>query len=279
MWRQLLFQNKRIKQGVRRSLASRLVRINPDTGLIDLAPDAYAMPFDGNWLFFGHNTASRDCFLWHTIMFNCFENFVPEFCRLRCYKVVVKTRNFAEAMRFRDVMLAAPHYNAGLTPLQGKIGKDTREYTDGHFNGFIYADGLADALEKYSVVRDLIDKHIPDGPTIPVIIKRTCTEFERTHGPTNLRFWDTFTDEDRYFQSHIEDIYAGLKCSSIQPDWLQNQLISEMVEWANTVGDKSWMEYLECDDYLTMKAVTYHHLAQKEVQMEKINPTGDSQQQ
>jgi len=260
MWRELIFVNKKVEQGVRRSLASGLVRINPDTGLIDLSPNAHAMGFDGNWLFFGYNTAQRDCFTWHSIMFNCFENFVPEFCKLRCYKVVVKARNFLDAMRFRNAVLAIPHTAGGLTPLQGKVGKDERDYTDGYFNGFIYCDGLEDAREKYTVVRELLDEHVEDGKNIPVIIKRTCTEFEQKHGPTDGAFWQSMTKEELDFQHLLEDIYEGIKRSSVQPDWLQNKVITDMMRWANIIGDKSWMEYFGCEDILTMKAVTYHEV-------------------
>lgn len=270
MWRELVFHNKRIERGVRKSLAGGLVRINPDTGLIDISPAGYAMGYDANWLFFGHNTASRDCFTWHTIMFNCFENFVPEFCKLRCYKVVVKVRNFFEAMRFRDTMLATPRLQGSLTPLQGKIGVDERDYTDGYFNGFIYCDGLEEALEKYQIVRSLLDEHVEDGKDIPVIIKRTCTEFEREHGPTDDEFWQHMTPEDIDLQRKLEDIYAGIKASSVQPDWLQNKVISKMALWANVFGDKSWMRYFGCADIFTMKAVTYHDKEVKKAKAKSV---------
>jgi len=272
MWGSLLFQNPILKQGVRRSLASGLVHINPDTGLIELTANAHSMAYDANWLFFGHNTASRDCFLWHSIMFNCFDHFVPYFCRMRCYKVVFKARSFIEAMRFREVMLSAPHLNSELVPIQGKVGKDERNYSDGAFNGFIYADGLEDALTKYKLVRKLVDNHMEDGKNIPIIIKRTCTEFEQHHGATDLPYWQEFTEEDRQFQTLIEDMYVGIKHSSVQPDWLQNKIISDLTEWANMIGDKTWIDYFGCDDYLTMKAVTYEHLALEEEEDMNANP-------
>ena len=260
MWRELLFLNKKVDQGVRRALTTGLVRINPDTKLIDLSPNAHAMGFDSNWLFFGHNTALRDCFMWHTIMFNCFDSFVPEFCKLRCYKVVIKCRNFLDAMNFRNAALAVPHTIGALVPLQGKVGKDERDYTDGYFNGFIYCDGLEDAHEKYAVVRQLLDEHVTDGKNINAIIKRTCTEFEQKHGPTDGEFWQSMTQEELDFQHLLEDIFEGIKRSSTQSDWIQNKVISDMVRWANTLGDKSWMKYFGCEDILTMKAVTYHEV-------------------
>lgn len=264
MWRELIFFNKQIEQGIRRALASGLVLINPDTGLVELSPNAYSMAYDSNWLFFGHNTASRDCFTWHSIMFNCHNKFVHEFCKLRCYKVVVKARNFIDAIGFRNAILASPYLIGSLTPLQGKIGKDERDYTDRFFNGFIYCDGFDDAQEKYAIVRKLVDENVTDGKNINIIIKRTCTEFEREHGPTDSAFWQSMTKDELHTQHLLEDVYRGLKNSSVQPDWLQNKIIASLAKWANSVGDKSWMEYFGCEDILTMKAVTYH-LIEKEV--------------
>ena len=218
------------------------------------------MNFNGNWLFFGHNTALRDCFTWHTIMFNCHNKFVPEFCKLRCYKVVIQTRNFIDAMNFRNAAVAAPQNVGGLTSLQGKVGIDERDYTNGIFNGFIYCDGLEDAREKYLIVRELLDKHVPDGKNINAIIKRSCTEMEREYGPTDGKFWQSMTEAEITLEKYFADIYAGLSGSTTQPDWLQNKVIYDMALWANKVGDKSWMEYFGSEDFLTMKAVTYHEI-------------------
>ena len=261
MWRKLYFHNEKFELGVRALLRSGIVHINHDTGMIE--PTSNAMDYDANWLFFGHTVASRDCYLWHQVMFNHFDRFVPEFCRLRCYKVVVKTRNFLDAIRFYNVMLAGPAIRSDLSIMHGKVGMDERWYTSGHFNGFIYCDGLKDALEKYAAVRETINEHVPDGENIPIIVKRTCTEFEKEYGPTDGKFWQSFSPDERNFQSHIEDIFKTVQSAAVQPDWLKNRIITKLVKWANAVGDKSWVDYFEEGDFLTMKAVTYHHLTQK----------------
>lgn len=267
MWRQLLFHNDTLREGVRRSLASKLVKINPDTQLIELSSSARTMAYDANWIFFGHNTACRDCFTWHSIMFNCFDGFVHEFCKLRCWKVVVKTGDFITSMRFRAAVLAGPHFYGDLVPIMGKVGKDERDYTDKPFNGFIYCDGPKDAQEKYAYIRKLVNELIPDGKNIPVIIKRSCTEFEKRHGPTDGEFWQSMTDDELVTQHLLEDIYSNLKASSTQPDWLINKLIYDLALWANAHGDKTWMEYFNTndEDFLTMAAVTYHEPEKKEV--------------
>lgn len=254
MWRTLYFQNPQFEQGIQRILTSGMGYIDHDTGLIRFQNKA--MQPSSNWLFFGYTTALRDCFLWHSIMFNHF-HLVPEFCRLRCYKVVVKVRNFIEAIKFRNVMLSAPLIRADLVPMHGKVGMDERWYSSGSFNGFVYCDGLNDALEKYQAVRELVSTQL--SPDIEVIIKRTCTEFEREYGPTDSPFWQSISQEDLDLQHHLEDIMEHQQSSAVQPDWVVNKTIARFAKWANSFGDKSWIEYFG-QDFLTMKAVTYHHL-------------------
>lgn len=261
MWQKLLFHNEVLEQGIQRVIASGLGYIDHDSGL--LVPTGKSMDFNTNWLFFGYTTALRDCYLWHQVMFRHFNGFVPEFCRLRCYKVVVKVRNFLEAVQFGNLMTAGPCIQAEICPLHGKVGIDERPYSDGHFNGFVYCDGLEDGLRKYQIVRKLVDEHLENGSEIPIILKRSCTEFEKRHGATDTPFWDAISQEDLDFQHHLEDIFKGQWTCAVQPDWLKNKIFHKFAKWANTVGDKSWIDYFG-EDFLTMKAVTYHHLLKGE---------------
>lgn len=261
MWRDLLFHNEAFDNGVQSLLRSGQMYINHETGLIEARNQS--MDYNANWLFFGYTTSLRDCSLWHHVMFNHFNGLVPEFCRFRCYKVVVNVRNFLEAMQFYGAILAAPAHRADLMPLHGKIGIDERYYTNGHFNGFIYCDGHKDALNKYKVVRELVDELIPTGRDIPIIVKRSCTEFEKRHGPTDNEFWQTMTEDEYELQHRIEDIFKSELVSAVQPDWLKNKIITRFVKWANTVGDKTWVDYFGGTDFLTMKAVTYHNQTER----------------
>lgn len=258
MWRKLWFNDK-VEGAIRQIIASGSAYIDHDTGLIK--PSKKQMSYDGNWLFSGYTTSLRDCYLWHQIMFNHF-NIVPEFCHQRCYKVVVKVRNFLEAMQFYGLMYSSGCLRAECCPIHGKVGMDERSYSDAPFNGFVYCDGLMQGLEKYDIIREMIDKHMPDGSNIQVILKRSCTEFERAYGPTNSKFWAEMPQEHLELQHRLEDIFDGVWSSSIQPDWLKNKIIYKLARWANAHGDKSWIDYFGSGDFMTMKAVTYHHLAE-----------------
>jgi hypothetical protein len=257
MWHKLQFNNDTLNLGLERMLSSGAWKIHPDKGLI--VPTREAMDANANWLFFGTQTLLRDCRLWHGGWFNHFNQFVCEFCKLRCYKIVVKVRDFMEAIQFHNLMLSLPYIEGDLVTFSGKVGMDERYYTDSIFNGFIYCDGLVDAQMKYHRVRRLIDEHLLEGENIPIIIKRSCTEFEKAHGPTDAPFWQSMTQEELDFQRHLEDIFISELSCSRQPDWLKNKIIAKLARWANTCGDKSWAEYFG-SDYLTMKAVTYHDL-------------------
>jgi hypothetical protein len=269
MWRELFFQNEKFEQGVQRCLRSGVAYLNHESGLIEVNNNAGA-DYNTNWLYTGQTTSLRDCYLWFSVMFSGFD-LVPEFCRLRCYKVVTKVRNFREAMQFHNAILAGPLTTGDLTPLHGKVGIDERFYSDGHFNGFVYCDGLEDALKKYEVVRKLVDTHIPNGKDINVIIKRSCTEFERKYGATDQPFWQSMSEEDLDVQRRIEDIVKSQQSGTGQPDWLKNKIISKMVKWANICGDKSWVDYFDAGDFLTMKAVTYHNIPIVEEKQPKVN--------
>lgn len=260
MWRKPYFDED-FENSIRALIAKGIVKIDPGTGICK--PTGDSIGYDTNWLFVGHTVALRDCFLWHEVMFNHFRfakrPFVPSFCRFRCYKVVVKPRNFMEAYVFFNLLNSSAGINADCANLHGKCGIDSRPYTDNPWGGFVYCDGLDEALEKYAIVRKLVDDHMEDGKNITVLVKRSCTEFEREYGPTDGEFWQNFSKEEKDFQTHIEDIFQGYWVPAVQPDWLKNKTILFWAKWANTHGDKSWVEYYG-KDFLTMGAKTYHNL-------------------
>jgi hypothetical protein len=135
---------------------------------------------------------------------------------------------------------------------------DTRHYTDCPWGGYFYCDGVEDAMEKYRIIREAVDKHLPNGVSVPVIVKRSCTEFEREHGPTDGDFWQGFPSVDADFQRHVEDIFGGGDWNwTVQPDWMRNKTLLKWAHWANMWGDKTWKDVTHIPDF-TVNAVTYH---------------------
>lgn len=258
MWRDLI-ADEEFWQGVQNVLAAGIGELDADAKKI--IPRGKAMALNANWIFFGNSNPTQDCYLWHTIMFDFFK-FVPDFCRFRCYKVVVKIRNVAELIEFSNFANALPAAKSlqYVCPIHGKCGIDQRDYSDIPYDAFFYCDGLEHGLEIYNVVRKAVTEWFDDGENIDVILKRSCTEFERDKGPTNNEYWNTFTEDDRRLQNRLEDIFDGFKRYPIQADWHKNRIILRWIKFANMFGDKSWVDYYGGNDFLTMKAVTYHHL-------------------
>lgn len=255
MWRKLWF-NENIEQKIGQIIRANIAQIDAGTGLC--IPPNVSMEYDTNWLFAGHTVAQRDCYLWHTIMFNFFD-LVPKFCKFNCWKVVVKPRTFAEAWQFYNLLSASATINGDLCDLQGKCGIDSRFYTNSPWGGFVYCTTKEEALEKYLIVQQMINSYIPDGGNIPIIVKRSCTEFERKYGATDGEFWSHITPEEHEMEARLRDIFVGHWSPSVQPDWLKNKTIYKWAKWANTIGDKSHIEVFG-KDLFTMSAVTYHQL-------------------
>lgn len=254
MWKDLQMDDK-FRDGIRQVIKSGMGKLNSTSGLVEL--NVEQMAFDVNWLFFGNTVAAMDCALWHSIMFNNF-NFVPEYCRTRCYKVVVRIPSVEMLLKFFNFANSIPALGEYHAPLHGKCGIDTRWYTDARYDAFFYCDGLEDGLEKYEIVRHFVDSYFDNGKDLPIILKRSCTEFERAFGPTDNTFWKGLTDAEVKYQRRLETIFSKQQLSTVQPDWHKNATISRWIEYANAIGDKSWVNYYGGKDTLTMHAVTYH---------------------
>jgi len=233
-----------------------------DVNIGKLMPRYVEAGTETNWLFFGHSGRHMDCGLWHAIMFKFF-NFVPSYCRFRCYKVVIRIPTVETLLRFHNFVQAFPLFLESCTPLHGKCGIDERWYTDTPYDAFFYCDGLEMGIERYKQVKSLLRDHFSFAPDLPVILKRACTEFERAYGPTNGEFWqEPMPLKHIDLQRRLEDVYASTLLEVRQPEWLVNKVYRRWIKFANTHGDKTWLNYYAGEsDFLSAKATTYHHLA------------------
>ena len=255
MWRDLWFDNE-MSQKVDQALSNGLCKIDPKSGL--MVPRSDELSSVSNWIFFGTTHQGHDCFLWHHVMFNLF-GLVPEFCRMRCYKVVVKIPTVEALFKFNNFAGAIPALGEFHCPMHGKCGIDTRWYTGAAYDAFFYCDGLEEGREKYKIVKELIGKYFEGAAEgFPLILKRSCTEFEKRYGPTDGEFWKGLDKEEKDLQRHLEGIFAPNAGMNNQSDWVKNKIMRRWIEHANMFGDKSWVDYYGGKDFLTMKAVTYH---------------------
>ena len=107
----------------------------------------------------------------HMEVFNKF-SVIPEYC-FGCYKVLVAPRTVAELFRLFMVFgkLVLPNDNSR------KCMVERRDYCAGAYKGFVYCRGP----EEGKAVRDLVQAAVADhiSPTIPVVLKRGCSEFSQ----------------------------------------------------------------------------------------------------
>lgn len=252
MWRTLWFDGE-LQDKIGGMLASGTFAFDAEKGM--LVPKLQG-DFHTPWLHLNGTTSNRDCYRWHSIYFRHFQ-FLCEYCREKCYKVVVKPRNVLELIQFYGLMQAMPFLFGFFTPLNGKAGVDNRPYTHVPYAAFFYAEGQEDGQKKYDVVCKAIGKYIedPQGLLDTVVLKRSCTEFEETFGPTDK--WQPYTDNDRRLENKLDDVFYTDKVISQQPWWIRNAVIHRWLSHAYKIGDHSGVDFIG-KDVFGVPAVTYH---------------------
>jgi len=132
---------------------------------------------DNNWIFPNHDP-SQKCKLFQTIVIKC--NIIPKPC-LGCWKVVVHPKNLLQLMQ---LLKWQEEYVKGYQGISRfcKCGIEERDYVPYNFGAYFYCESKEEGLARKADVRkavDLID------PSLPVILKRYCTEFEIRLGPSD----------------------------------------------------------------------------------------------
>jgi hypothetical protein len=191
------------------------------------------------WLHYYHDH-TRPCMLLHH--FFAAYKMVPKRC-MYCWKIVVEPRTIVELCQL-NVLLEKLKFDS-------KCGIEIRKFVNRNYGGYFYLDTKKEAMERYDVVREEIDKRI--SPEIPMHVKRYCTEFEMQKGSTKAYnrpkeadhweelFWDSF---------EIENEWPG------QPPMVKRHIMRMWFEFAWERGDLTVMElnqgeplYTPCDQY------------------------------
>lgn len=177
--------------------------------------------------------ASRKCRFFMGVMFDHVyrKQQVPAGCAT-CFKVKVVPRTLRELVALRDVGHALPYtYKCGLDA--------TAPFTSGIYGGYFYLHGLDAARAAYQAVRAAVSDHPKLGPATSVFIKRGCTDYEVSCGPSDQY---SFTPE----QAGIET--AILAHIRIEPRPLQdrNRVKQTMIHWIGTayrLGDETYRDF------------------------------------
>jgi len=173
---------------------------------------------------------TKKCGVDHRVKFDIL-GFVPPRC-LECWKVVVYPTTLRELFLLLEV-------EKGLGR-PSKCGIDLRYYCPCLYAGFFYNNSLEEGRERYEEVRRAVDEHI--GKEIRVILKRACTEYEMTLGPSVA--W-TMTKRQHELNEQIDSLIDITTPGNIgqTPECIA-QVHTHWIEWAWKFGDPTVKDYL-----------------------------------
>lgn len=208
-----------------------------------------------------HHTVSADlnCALWHQIMFDIY-GLLPSAC-LQCWKVVFSPQTVEQLFETIKVQeqIGKP----------SKCGIEIRPQTDRLYGAYWYNRSLDEGQERYmevwkalqgnDILRPSVEKLDDDGYPVNLILKRACTEFELSFGPSNL--WDGIvTDEQLDKEEKLSRMFDTAAHSTMEQDpRIQQKVKMRWIKWAYENGDKTYLKFTD-NQPLYKKCLTYHKL-------------------
>lgn len=175
------------------------------------------------WIF-AEKSPERTCILWNRIMFGKF-GMLPIWCRLNCWKVVVRPRSLRELFLLKDIQeqLKVP----------SKLGIETRARVFGNFGGYFYTNSMEEGFDRLDQVKGMVKEHL--SPRTPVHLKLACTEFEHSFGPTDQ--YKPPTDEEYRNEDTIRGCFVINPFDSLQPKHVRDHIGQKWIHFAWDRGD------------------------------------------
>ena len=170
------------------------------------------------WVFIKYPD-NRECIHWGTYV-EVFE-FLPEFCKDLCWKVVIYPQN-VEQLDYLYKRMEEWQYPS-------KCGVDLRDYVPdkkSNYAAFIYADSKFEAKSIYKRVRS----ELPDY--FNIIIKSGCTEHEL----------DEHLKPNPEVERKLNTMFkmTNSDANYTQPDWLKNKIRFWWLKYARSIGDQTY---------------------------------------
>lgn len=155
----------------------------------------------------------RKCDLWLNMIESGCLHFIPTECR-SCWKVVVRPKTLKQLFQLYT-------YQRNST-VECKCGIEVRKHVRGNYGGYFYTGSYEECGERYLQVRTAMDEI---DPTMTVIMKRSCTEYEHTLGssaeyvrPHDADMWEDLmlkwidynhggNAEPPYFVQHVRQFW------------------------------------------------------------------------
>ncbi len=169
---------------------------------------------------------------------------VPIGCR-DCYKVKVSSATLRQLMAVKEISEEFPG--------KAKSGAEIHSMLNQTIYGtYFYFLGLDKARKIYKQLRKKIDEHPKLGPAVAMIIKRGCTNYERSCGPSDRYTFDPrLADVEKYFWSRF--VRSAPRQSSEVSGAIAKMA---MVRVAYRIGDDTYKDLTDGKD-LFRPVVTY----------------------
>ncbi|MBI3432287.1 MAG: hypothetical protein HY018_08775 [Hydrogenophilales bacterium] len=185
----------------------------------------------------------------HKVVFNKF-NVIPEFC-FDCYKVLITPRTVMELFKLLMVFdgLELSGNNTRKCMVEGRAD------SEGSYKGFIYCRSIEEGKEVRRILQEIVAVEI--SPDVPVLLKRGCSEFARTHPryaqikpgkpimpfPPSWKGHEDFVDKNYALEHNV-----AANSSNANPETKAKYPLSEIfalqywLQYAATIGDISYLK-------------------------------------
>lgn len=159
--------------------------------------------------------------------------YIPNKC-MHCWKVCARPSTVQQLFSLLQLQIMMGQEES--LPLGCKCGVDLRPHVSGMYGGYWYNGTKEEGFNMLQRVRSAVADSI--GPTVPVTLKRGCTEFEKFYGPSDT--WE----EIRPGWADIWDQLIEQHCNMVPWTYQQGDLVKTriMKKWllhADEHGDPS----------------------------------------
>lgn len=193
------------------------------------APQVALVP-ELNWIY---QHVLFDCTEWNAIFHNIVakKTMVHSHCH-NCIKIVAKPKTLRQLVKIEAIQAKM------LYPC--KCGIDMRDNTSVIYGAFWYNRGFQEARDRYKHIRKMFNKN--GLRSVPLIIKKACTEFENAMGPTDK--WKPPTPEQLALEKDLVDHmdYLPTSPNCTKEAWIIRTHI-KWVQWAYEHGDETYLDF------------------------------------
>jgi hypothetical protein len=195
----------------------------------ELTPDDYFIFHRGEF--------SKPCGFLNRFLFRhaYAQSAVPFGCR-DCYKVKIVANNLRQLMAVKDIL--------ETTSYTAKTGMEAENGDNQHiYSSYLYNIGLDRARTVYKDMKKRIDAHDKLGSSVKMLIKRGCTNYERSCGPSDRYTFDPRLEAvETCLAKRFHDNTA--KRSTLKKALHEHTRVFNMVGAAYRLGDDTYKDFI-----------------------------------